>query len=174
MPNFGEIAQRFGVSTDVVQTLQQALERGGGTMAQFNHPELGGMGQWQGGGMTMVGDMFNNALKAKVDALCTELSGSYKAPSSAPFTMNFASNLAWWDSSLGTPTSVGAQNNMDYAYFPATKRLAVRFQGKTTVYDTLDHVITGFSQAQQSPLGAQMLVFQSQHGQCTLGALKTL
>jgi len=31
------------------------------------------MGQWTQGGMTMVGDMFNHRLKARVDAVCTEL-----------------------------------------------------------------------------------------------------
>jgi hypothetical protein len=50
------------------------LTDGNGTMAQFNHWELGGGGQWMQGGMTMVGDMFNNSLKAKVDGLCFELS----------------------------------------------------------------------------------------------------
>lgn len=42
-------------------------------MAQFDHPELGGKGQWMQGGMVMVGDMFNHALKAKVTELCTAL-----------------------------------------------------------------------------------------------------
>lgn len=69
----GEIAQRHGVSADAVLTLVRALVAGHGTMAQFNHPELGGMGQWTQGGMTMVGDMFNQGLKARVDALCTKL-----------------------------------------------------------------------------------------------------
>ena len=46
---------------------------GHGTMAQFNHPELGGMGQWTQSGMTMVGTLFDHGLKARVDALCTEL-----------------------------------------------------------------------------------------------------
>jgi hypothetical protein len=41
-------------------------------MAQFNHPEFGGMSQWSPG-MTMVGDMFNNGLKSKLDAVCSEL-----------------------------------------------------------------------------------------------------
>ena len=50
-----------------------AVHAGGGTMAQFSIPELGGSGQWMRGGMTMVGDMFDNALKARVDALCGEL-----------------------------------------------------------------------------------------------------
>lgn len=69
-----DLAQRYGVSTDAVMALLQALINGNGTMAQFNHPELGGNGQWLQGGMTMVGDMFNHGLEAKVDGLCTELS----------------------------------------------------------------------------------------------------
>src|ERR1035441_9025131 len=68
-----ELAQRYGVSTQAVTTLLQAVVAGHGTMAQFSHPELGGAGQWSQGGMTMIGDMFNNALKAKVDGLCSEL-----------------------------------------------------------------------------------------------------
>lgn len=68
-----DLAERYGVSTDAVMTLLQALINGGGTMAQFSHPQLGGSGQWLQGGMTMVGDMFNNSLKATVDGLCSEL-----------------------------------------------------------------------------------------------------
>jgi hypothetical protein len=67
------LAQRYGVSTEAVVTLLQALVHGHGTMAQFDHPELGGRGQWMPGGMVMVGDMFNQALKARVDGLCVEL-----------------------------------------------------------------------------------------------------
>src|SRR5215218_6750710 len=73
------IAQRHGVSADAVLTLLQALRSGSGAMAQFSHPELGGMGQWSQGGMTMVGDMFNQGLKARVDALCTELASLLRA-----------------------------------------------------------------------------------------------
>ena len=68
-----ELAQRHGVSGDAVLTLLRAVAAGNGTSAQFNHPELGGMGQWSQGGMVMVGDMFNNALKHRVDLLCSEL-----------------------------------------------------------------------------------------------------
>ena len=69
-----ELAQRYSESTDAVMALLQALVNSNGTMAQFNHPELGGNGQWMLGGMTMVGDMFKYGLKAKVDGLCSELS----------------------------------------------------------------------------------------------------
>ena len=51
-----------------------ALQRGWGSMAQFNHPEFGGYGQWMRGGMTMVGDMFNASLRNRVDALALDLS----------------------------------------------------------------------------------------------------
>src|ERR1700678_63279 len=68
------LGQRYGVSVDAVRTLRFAVAAGGGTLAQFYHPELGGNGQWMRGGMTMVGDMFNHGLKAKVDGLCNELS----------------------------------------------------------------------------------------------------
>ncbi len=76
------LAQRYGVSTEAVVTLLQALLHGHGTMAQFDHPELGGRGQWMPGGMVMVGDMFNQALKARVDGLCTALAALLAA---APF-----------------------------------------------------------------------------------------
>src|SRR4051794_36609777 len=74
-----EVAQRHGVSTDAVINLLYALVAGGGTMAQFNHPDLGGMGQWSQGGMIMVGDMFNNGLKYRVDALCNDLANVLRA-----------------------------------------------------------------------------------------------
>jgi hypothetical protein len=41
-------------------------------MAQFSHADFGGMSHWSPR-MTMVGDMFNNGLKSKLDAVCTEL-----------------------------------------------------------------------------------------------------
>ncbi|RJF80603.1 SHOCT domain-containing protein [Oleomonas cavernae] len=47
---------------------------GNGAMAQFNHPEFAGSGQWMRGGMIMLSDMFNNYLKGRVDGLCSELS----------------------------------------------------------------------------------------------------
>ena len=66
------VSIRHSVSTDAVRTILRALRSGGGTMAQFSHSDFGGMSQWSPG-MTMVGDMFNNSLKSKLDAICTEL-----------------------------------------------------------------------------------------------------
>jgi hypothetical protein len=67
------IAAQHGVGREAALVLLHALAAGGGAMAQFSHPELGGMGQWSQGGMVMVGDMFNHGLKARVDALCRAL-----------------------------------------------------------------------------------------------------
>jgi hypothetical protein len=66
------VAIRHSVSADAVHTILRALRSGGGSMAQFSHSDFGGMSQWAPG-MTMVGDMFNNSLKSKLDAVCTEL-----------------------------------------------------------------------------------------------------
>jgi len=70
-----DLAQRHGFSPAAVLNMLDAVINGHGRMAQFNHPEFGGAGQWMQGGMTMVSDMFNNALKGRVDALCSDLSG---------------------------------------------------------------------------------------------------
>jgi len=178
-----EIAAQHGVSTDAVEGLLIALAEGGGTQAQFNHPDLGGMGQWSAGGMTMVGDMFNNALKAKVDALCSDLARHLRddpafAPpamsqsqSSAPslFVSGPGSGQPHWPADLGTPSSSGRQNDMRYAVFPGTRRLAVEVGGRTDIYDTADHVISGVSQQQS---GDRTLTFVSQHGPVALSSLR--
>ncbi len=69
-----DIAQRHGFSFDAVQSMLNSVINGNGSMAQFSHYEFGGSGQWMQGGMTMIGDMFNNYLKGRVDNLCAELS----------------------------------------------------------------------------------------------------
>src|SRR6478752_1848949 len=115
------VSVRHSISADAVRTILRALRTGGGSMAQFSHKDFGGMSQWSPG-MTMVGDMFNNSLKSKLDALCTELAAyvaqapsersprrdrdevSYRAPRQA--------SDPWWPSHLGSPSAVGAQNDL--------------------------------------------------------------
>jgi hypothetical protein len=178
-----DLAHRYGVSTEAVLTLLQALILGNGTMAQFNHPELGGSGQWMQGGMTMVGDMFNYALKAKVDGLCAELSallanqpawvrpvssqsqsqGGYQPSAAVSLFVPSAGGTAgqWWPADLGVPAATGAQNSIRYAYFPATRRLAIEINGHVSVYDTQNHQIGGVSQQQSMDAS---LTFTSQFG----------
>jgi hypothetical protein len=66
------LSSRHSVSSDAVRTILQSLRSGGGSMAQFSHSDFGGMSQWSPR-MTVVGDMFNNGLKSKLDSICTEL-----------------------------------------------------------------------------------------------------
>ena len=183
------IAARHGLSEAAVEHMLYAVAAGHGTQAQFNCPELGGMGQWSLGGMTMVGDMFNNGLKARVDALCSELSGvvrdhavfgapmssqsqsqggSYGTPGVSLYVQPAGNS---WPAELGQPVSVGSQNDMRYAWFPQARRLAVDVQGRVTVYDTGDHQISGFGQAQS---GGQSLSFNSQYGLIDLSQLRVV
>jgi hypothetical protein len=197
-----DVANRHGVSTDAVYSLLLALVAGGGRQAQFSHPDLGGMGQWSQGGMIMVGDMFNNGLKYRVDALCNELAAIVQndapfaaAPMSSQsqsqssgmggissvslmggrgggvslFVPGALGGASRWPAELGTPSSVGSQNDLHYAVFPATRRLAIEQGGRLTIYDIGDHQISGFSQQQS---GDQSLTFTSQHGLVRVADLK--
>jgi hypothetical protein len=158
------------ISADAVRTILSALRAGGGTMAQFSHADFGGMSQWSPG-MTMVGDMFNNSLKSKLDAVCSELAAHVaETPSTLPDSSREATEISyrsprqgsdWWPSHLGTPSAVGAQNDLHYAVFPGTQRLAIREGHHLDVYDTGDHRIFGIAQAQSID---QTLTFRSQDG----------
>src|SRR6202171_3520961 len=66
------MAKKHSVSPAAVGVVLAALQSGGGRMAQFSHADFGGMSQWSPG-MSMVGDMFNTQLKAKLDALCSDI-----------------------------------------------------------------------------------------------------
>ncbi len=86
-----DIAQRTGFSPDAVTSMLYSVINGNGSMAQFSHPEFGGSGQWMAGGMTMVSDMFNNALKYRVDGLCQELSALVAREPGLTFSGSFQS-----------------------------------------------------------------------------------
>lgn len=190
-----DAARRYRMSTEAVRVVLEALVASGGSMAQFSHPDLGGMGQWSSGGMLMIGDMFNHGLKSRVGALCAELSdvvgrtdvisyrpqssqwqsqgsgGSMPLPDSSLFVSGndrFGRGTSWWPSDLGLPGSTGAQNDLRYAWFPDQRRLAVDVDGQVSVYDTGDQRISGFSQQQG---GDQSVTFTSQYGLVRLDSL---
>ncbi|GJD62452.1 SHOCT domain-containing protein [Methylobacterium frigidaeris] len=179
MPDLDAIAARHGVSPDAARHLLDALARGHGRMAQFNHPDLGGMGQWSAGGMTMIGDMFNSGLKARVVALCEELAPlatALPAESRGVQAQGFSGQGSsgqgfggsWWPEGLGQPATSGSQNDARYAFFPEARRLAIESGGRVTLYDTGDHRIGGVSQQQGS---SHSLSFTSQHGPVRLDEL---
>ena len=163
------LAMRHSVSPDAVRTVLHALRTGGG-MAQFSHPDFGGMSQWSTG-MTMVGDMFNDDLKSKLNALCTDLSAYFvesataekgKATHDAPVSYRATgARDHWYPAEFGKPSAVGSQNSLRYAVFPEKRRLVIDDDGKIETYDTGDHQIYGVAQAQSSD---QTLTFTSQDG----------
>jgi hypothetical protein len=173
--NITNIANRYGISVNAVTDLTQRLMSSNGSMAQFNIPELGGGGQWMQGGMTMVGDMFNNNLKSTVNGLCVELSNlihqgaiQYKP---LPKIQNEDGSMSpaghWWGN-LGFPNSTGSQNGTSYAIFSNIRRLAIQQNGKVTVFDTLDNNIGGVGQQQG---GNYSVTFTSQYGTVNLNSL---
>jgi Short C-terminal domain len=174
-----DLAQRYGVSFDAALSMLYAVSSGGGTMAQFNVPELGGSGQWMQGGMTMVGDMFNYGLQSKVSGLCSELSNllrSHTVFAPQPVSNSFGGGSGfggfannWWPNELGQPSSSGGQNDSRYAYFPHVQRLAIDRAGQVTIYDALDHQIGGVQQQQGGSYGT--LSFTSQWGTFTVDSL---
>lgn len=215
-----DLARRHGFSPDAVTSMLESVINGNGSMAQFNHPEFGGSGQWMRGGMIMVSDMFNNHLKGRIDGLCFELTGLVASQPDLIRSGSFQSqgqgggqqfNVGggqqqqqgggyggvqqqqnssgpvgpvslfvppapgtsgnWWPADLRSPTSTGAQNNVRYAYFAPARRLAIEVNGHVTVYDTLDHQISGFSQ-QQSYGGS--LSFSSQYGLIEVASLPVM
>jgi len=189
-----DLANRHGFSVDAVTHMMFAVLNGNGRMAQFSHGEFAGSGQWMLGGMIMLGDMFNNYLKGRVDSLCSEISailanqpgllhsGSFQSQSQGGSSHQHqatgssrASGLFvpdpednWWPIELGSPSAVGNQNSVRYAYFANERRLAVKTGGEVWVYDTLDHQIGGFSQ--QQGLGGS-ITFSSQYGTVDLSRL---
>lgn len=187
-----DLGARYGVSGQAVEGLMSAVLRGGGTQAQFDIGELGGMGQWSQGGMTMVGDMFNTGLQATVAGLCAEIAG---AAAQGPLfrkaeavrhgwqgqqqsqgmgqgmSMGLGMGSGWWPEELGQPASLGSQNDLSYAVFPDKQRLAINLAGQITVYDTGAHEIGGISQ-QQGAVGSW--IFNSQYGPVDLRRLRVV
>jgi hypothetical protein len=171
-----DIAQRYGLARESVLAMLVAVNAGGGTMAQFSIPELGGSGQWMRGGMTMVGNMFDNALRARVDALCSELAQLLATiqvfpASTTDYQVGFTS-ASWWPADLGVPSASGGQNDARYAIFPSTRRLAIQINGVTKVFETGEHQIGGVQQQQDSRYGS--VSFTSQFGTFDVSSLPEL
>jgi hypothetical protein len=84
------------------------------------------MSQWSPG-MAMVGDMFNNSLKSKLDAVCTELAGYIAQSASTDLGPGrddpevsyraMRRDSDWWPADLGTPSAVGAKMTFGTRFF---------------------------------------------------------
>ena len=119
----------------------------------------------------MVGDMFDHDLKAKLNALCTDLSSYLTESESADEgSANDDSHVSyrsagkrdeWFPVEFGLPSAVGSQNSLRYAVFPEKHRLVIDDGGSIETYDTGAHNIYGIAQAQSTD---QTLTFTSQDG----------
>ena len=145
----------------------------------------------------MIGDMFNNYLKGRIESLCSDISsilsqqgirlqGSFQSQSQSGMNSQeqtsggvrgssslFAPdpNQNWWPIELGNPNATGSQNQTQYAYFANSCRLAVKTGTSVWVYDTQDHQIGGFSQQQG---GGNNMSFSSQYGTVNLSSLRVV
>ena len=161
------LSRATGFSTAAIVSMRDSMARGGGRMAQFDHPEFGGPGQWMHGGLLMIGDFANHDLKRRVGALCDALADrvdrdeATTARSPASATDHAAQDRPWYPPSLGRPATSGAQDAMRYAWFPESRRLAIDDGHRVTIRDTGDHRIGGVAQQQG---GGSTLTFTSQHG----------
>lgn len=176
------IAERYHVNVDAVRQVERALRKTGGTQAQFDHPDLGGPGQWMPG-MVMTDRWDDHDLKRRVEGLCAEVSAVVRgSPTSAPEALARDPSTApagshvdvtvggnWWPAALGKPAAAGSQHGVRYAYFPDKRRLLVQVGGRIDAYDTDDHRISGVSQQQGH---ASALAFTSQHGELPLDRLR--
>jgi hypothetical protein len=114
--------------------------------------------------------MFNTQLKAKLDALCSDIAAHLDTAESAGGVRPEEDEVSyrspnrsddWWPAELGRPAAVGAQNDLRYAVFPETRRLVIDDRGTVSVYDTGSHRIFGVAQAQSAD---RTLTFTSQDG----------
>lgn len=63
--------------------------------------------------------------------------------------MGFNEPPRWWPAELGSPDAAGSQNDTQYAYFRAARRLLLRKGDEITTFDTGNHRIQGVAQAAQ-------------------------
>ncbi|MBC8137150.1 MAG: hypothetical protein H8F28_14820 [Fibrella sp.] len=142
-----KIAEKYGITRDLAEELLNKLRRTGGKQVQFSDESLGGMGQWSAG-MVMIGRMGDDALRAKVNELCAELS-KLAHSEVAGKTMDTSQKLSDHSTSAApAATAAGSQNGIRYAYFAADNRLVIEQDGMEKTYDATGYPISGVAQDQ--------------------------
>lgn len=81
---------------------------------------------------------------------------------------------AWWPDGLADPSCTGAQNGLQYAFFPQQQRLAIRQGGSVQQYDTGQLAISGVAQSQGSQGPGADPVFSTAQGEVALSSLRKL
>jgi hypothetical protein len=161
------IAQRYSVSEAAARQIEASLRSTGGRQAQFDHPDLGGHGQWMPG-MIQIGKFDDPQLKVRVQGLAAEIAAIVRgmetsaeealsrdaSTGAASGCVSLPAGESWWPASLGHPASEGDQNGVRYAFFPATERLLVQMNARIDAYDTAGRQVIGVRQEHEgaSPL----------------------
>ncbi len=81
---------------------------------------------------------------------------------------------SWWPEGLSNPSASGAQNDLQYAFFPQQQRLAIRQGGSVQQYDTGDHAISGVGQSQGGRGSDGSPVFSTAQGGVALSSLRKI
>ena len=82
------------------------------------------------------------------------------------------SDDSWWHQGLSNPSSTGAQNDLQYAFFPQQRRLAIRRGGSVQQYDTGELAISGVGQSQSGQGPGAEPVFSTPQGEIALSSLR--
>ena len=170
MSKIHDIAAKYQITEATVRTLLEGLQTTSGFQVQFNIAELGGMGQWQSG-MVMIGDMFNEGLKAKVSALCAELASFLREPhpTEPEETATEPTTSAAPIKTLRATFS-GSQNGTKYAYYAPQNVLQIEEEDKIARYSTEGLTLWGVQQAQDGT--GKKLKFTHAGGTITVDDLK--
>lgn len=163
-----DLSHQHGFSIEAIRHMIRAVDAGWGRMASFDHPEFGGPGQWMQGGMVMLGEPLNHSLRARVDALCSDVARVHEARGPL-IEQGSQTAMPTWPEALGTPSATGSQGDLHYAWFADTRRLALMRHGQLQVFDTGDHRISGVGQQQGNASGN--ISFTSQNGPIDLASL---
>ena len=68
-----QLAAKYVISKESITLMWDAMVKGNGSEAQFDHSELGGKGHWKSGGDLIIGSMYNHCLREKIKSLIEEL-----------------------------------------------------------------------------------------------------
>jgi hypothetical protein len=58
-----------------------------------------------------------------------------------------AHDARWWPEEFGTPSSVGSQNDVRYAFFAHKRRLVIERKRELAIYDSAGYDINGVAQS---------------------------
>lgn len=123
-----------GFPREAVTCAIDAARQGNFSQAQFNHPALGGMGQWMPG-MVMIGDIFNGLLQSRVSSLFADIA---RRRDSLAAAQQSSLPLAY-----GSPSQTSRQNNFVVAYFPNVQRLVAGYEPTLRAYALGGRIVTG-------------------------------